>query len=186
MHIPTHLMLSWVIGHRLKARSDRRAVAWAGVAADLDGLSILAGVDAYGRWHHVLTHGLMAGLLIALVAASCARNRLQVWWLSLGAFHLHLLCDFLGSGLDWPIQYFWPFSDTFYHTPYGWELDAWQNWAAAIPLLLVCGRLAIRSGHSFAETVLPAAGDQAVVAALRQRFSPAAPSCIARPRSDIS
>ena len=121
MHIPTHLMLSWVVGHRLKARSDRRAVAWAGVAADLDGLSILAGVDAYGRWHHVLTHGLMAGLLIALVAASCARNRLQVWWLSLGAFHLHLLCDFLGSGLDWPIQYFWPFSDTFYHTPYGWN-----------------------------------------------------------------
>ena len=46
MHIPTHLMLSWVVGHRLKDRSDRRAVAWAGVAGDLDGLSILAGVDA--------------------------------------------------------------------------------------------------------------------------------------------
>jgi hypothetical protein len=134
----------------------------------------------------VLTHGLLAGLLIALVAASCARNRLQVGGLSLGAFHLHLFCDFLGSGLDWPIQYFWPFSDTFYHTPYGWELDAWQNWAAAIPLLLVCGRIAIRSGHSVAETVLPAAGDQAVVAALCQRFASATPSYIARPRSDIS
>ena len=99
MHIPTHLMLSWVVGHRLNARADRRAVAWAGVAADLDGLSILAGVDAYGRWHHVLTHGLVAGLVIGLVASACAKNRLQVWWFSLIAFHLHLLCDFLGSAM---------------------------------------------------------------------------------------
>lgn len=178
MHIPTHLMLSWVVGHRLKDRSDRRAVAWAGVAADLDGLSILAGVDAYGRWHHALTHGLVAGVLIGLLASCRAKDRLHVWWLSLGAFHLHLLCDWLGSGIDWPIQYFWPFNDTFYHTPYGWELDAWQNWAAAILLLIVCGRLAIRSGYSVAETVLPPAGDHAVVAALRQRFASAAPSCV--------
>lgn len=181
MHIPTHLMLSWVVGHRLRNRFDRRAVAWAGVAADLDGLSILAGVDAYGRWHHALTHGLVAGVLIGLLASCRAKDRLPVWWLSLGAFHLHLLCDLLGSGLDWPIQYFWPFSDTFYHTLYGWELDAWQNWAAAILLLLLCGRIAIRSGYSVAETFLPAVGDEAVVVALRQRFSSAAPSPVVRP-----
>ena len=185
MHIPTHLMLSWVVGHRLEARRDRRLVAWAGVASDLDGLSILAGVDAYGRWHHVLTHGLLAGLLISLVFTYYAKDRVKVWWLTLGVFHLHLLCDFLGSGIDWPIQYFWPFSDTFYSTPYGWELDSWQNWIAGVALLLVCGRLAIRSGHSVAETVLPTVGDQAVVAALRQRFAPAAPLYIARPGSDI-
>lgn len=174
-------MLSWVVGHRLQDRSDRRAVAWAGVAADLDGLSILAGVDAYGRWRHALTHGLVAGLLIGLFASYWAKDRIKVWWLSLGAFHLHLLCDLLGSGIDWPIQYFWPFSDTFYHTPYGWELDAWQNWVAAILLLLVGGRIAIRSGYSFAETVLPAAGDHAVVAALRQRFASAARASVVQP-----
>ena len=184
MHIPTHLMLSWVVGHRLKARPDRRLVAWAGVASDLDGLSILAGVEAYGRWHHVLTHGLLAGILISLIFTYWAKDRVKVWWLTLSVFHLHLLCDFLGSGIDWPIQYFWPFSETFYHTPYGWELDAWQNWAVAIPLLLVCGRLAIRSGHSFAETILPAAGDQAVVAALRQRFASAGRAYVARPGAE--
>jgi len=50
----------------LQELRDRRLVAWAGVAADLDGLSILASPDVYGRWHHVLTHGLFAGLLIAI------------------------------------------------------------------------------------------------------------------------
>jgi hypothetical protein len=25
------------------------------------------------------------------------------------------------------MQYLWPFSETFYATPYGWELDSWQN-----------------------------------------------------------
>lgn len=181
MHVPTHLMLSWMVGHRLKERRDRRLVAWAGVAADFDGLTILAGVDAYGRWHHVLTHGLVAGLLIALCVSYWAKSRIQVWWLSLGAFHLHLLCDLLGSGIDWPIQYFWPFNDTLYQTPYGWELDSWQNWVAAVMVLLVCGRIAVRSGYSVAETMLPAAGDEAVVAALRQRFASPASSYVVRP-----
>lgn len=184
MHIPTHLMLSWVVGHRLAQRRDRRLVAWAGVTSDLDGLTILAGIDAYGRWHHVLTHGLLAGGAISLLCSYWARDRVRVLWLSLSVFHLHLLCDFLGSGLDWPIQYFWPIGTTFYHTPYGWELDAWQNWIVAITLLLVCGRIAIRSGHSVAEILLPAAGDQAVVAALRQRFAPATPAYVVWPNTD--
>lgn len=186
MHIPTHLMLSWVVGHRLEARRDRRLVAWAGVASDLDGLTILAGMDAYGRWHHVLTHGLLAGVVISLLCSRWAKDRVKVWWLALTAFHLHLVCDLFGSGADWPIQYFWPISSAFYGNPYGWELDAWQNWIAALGLMLICGHLAIRSGHSVAETVLPAVGDQAVVAALRQRFASVAPLPIARPRSDIS
>jgi hypothetical protein len=185
LHIPTHLMLSWAVGHRLQARRDRRLVAWAGVASDLDGLSILAGVDAYGRWHHVLTHGLLAGLIIAIVFTYWAKDRVKVWWLALGVFHLHLLCDFLGSGIDWPIQYFWPIKNTFYHTPYGWELDSWQNWIAAVTVLLVCGRLAIRSGHSVAETLCSSAIDEAVVATLRRRFSPPASSYVVRPNADM-
>ena len=175
MHIPTHLMLSWVVGHRLAARRDRRLVAWVGVASDLDGLTILAGVDAYGRWHHVLTHGLLAAIVVSMICSQWAKDRVKVWWLALAAFHLHLMCDLLGSGADWPIQYFWPISSTFYYTPYGWELDAWQNWMAAIVMMLACGHLAIRSGHSVAETFCSSAIDEAVVATLRQRFSSLAP-----------
>jgi hypothetical protein len=172
MHIPTHLMASWLIGHRLEARRDRRLVAWAGVTADLDGLSILGGTEFYGRWHHALTHGLLAALLISLVCAACARNRRAVCWLSLAAFHVHLLCDWLGSGVEWPIQYFWPLVDRFYYTPFGWELDAWPNWVVAVLLLALCGRQALASGHSLAETVLSPAADAAVVATLRRRLAP--------------
>ncbi|HET9962291.1 MAG TPA: metal-dependent hydrolase, partial [Nitrospiraceae bacterium] len=167
-----HLMASWMVAHRLEVRQVRRLVAWAGVAADLDGLSIVGGPELYGRWHHALTHGLSAALLIALICAALAHDRRSVWWLSLTAFHLHLLCDWLGSGVEWPIQYWWPLNDTFYETPFGWELDAWPNWVVAMLLIAVCGRIAITSGHSFAETVLSPAADAAVVSALRRRFAP--------------
>jgi|GEM_PF-1903644 LexA-binding, inner membrane-associated putative hydrolase len=172
IHIPTHLMLSWVVGHRLTARRDRALVAWAGLAPDLDGLSLIAGADAYGRWHHVLTHGLVAALLVGTLLSWGGKDRLKVWWLSLCAFHLHLLCDLLGSGTSWPMQYLWPLSETFYGIAYGWEFDSWQNFAVAITALILCGHIAIRRGYSFAEAFLPRAADVAIVAALRQRFSP--------------
>jgi inner membrane protein len=163
-------MLSWIVGHRLTARRDRSLIAWAGVAPDLDGLSIIAGTDAYGRWHHVLTHGLFAGLLAGTLLSCWGKERMKVWWLSVCAFHLHLICDLLGSGVGWPMQYLWPFSETFYATPYGWELDSWQNWAVAITAVVLCGHIAVRRGYSCAETFLPKAADYAIVAALRQRF----------------
>ena len=171
MHIPTHLMLSWVVGHRLTTRRDRALIVWAGLAPDLDGLSLIAGADAYGRWHHVLTHGLFAGVLVGTLLAWSGKDRVKVWWLSLCAFHLHLACDLLGSGVGWPIQYLWPFSETLYATPYGWELDSWQNWAVALIAIVICGHIAVRHGYSFAETFLPRAADCAIVTALRQRFA---------------
>jgi hypothetical protein len=62
---------------------------------------------------------------------------------------LHLVCDLLGSGVQWPIQYFWPFSHTFYYTPYGWELDSWHNITITILAIGVAIRLAVVSGRSF-------------------------------------
>lgn len=63
MHVPTHLAISWLIGHSLVERRDRRLVAWSGVAPDLDALSLLAGPAAYSQYHHVLTHGLLAAFV---------------------------------------------------------------------------------------------------------------------------
>ena len=45
-----HAELSWLAGVRLTERRDRLLVTLAGVVPDLDGLSLLGGVDAYAKW----------------------------------------------------------------------------------------------------------------------------------------
>ena len=88
-------------------------------------------MEAYGEWHHVVTHGLFATTLVAIVCMVLAQDRWKVGLLTFLTFHLHLLCDWLGSAVDWPLMYFWPVSETFYYTPYGWPFASWQNWLVA-------------------------------------------------------
>ncbi len=172
MHVPTHLAISWLIGHHLPEQRDRRLVAWSGVAADLDALSLLGGVAAYSQYHHVLTHGLVAAVAGTVLWTGLARQRLKVMLLSLAAFHVHLVCDLLGSGVDWPIVYFYPFSRSEFMTPYGWPLASPQNavvWLLAVGAII---RVGIVRGRTFGETFLPARADAAVVKTLRKLFSP--------------
>ena len=75
MHIGTHFLAGWMVAvpkGDLTPR-ERSAIAFAGVAPDLDGLGLL--VDkvngwlggesfTYERWHHVLAHNLGAALLL--------------------------------------------------------------------------------------------------------------------------
>jgi hypothetical protein len=167
MQVPIHLAISWLIGHRLPERRDRRLVTWSGVVPDLDALSLLGGAGAYSEYHHVLTHGVVAAVSAVTISAIFARQRLRVALLSLLAFHVHLICDWLGSGRDWPIVYFYPFSRQEYYTPYGWPLASPQNalvWLAAVALTVWVG---ITRGRTFGEAFLPARGDAAVVRALR-------------------
>jgi inner membrane protein len=171
MQVPIHLAISWLVGHRLPERRDRRLVTWAGVAPDLDAVSLLFGAGAYSEYHHVLTHGIVAAVVGTAIWTACAKQRLKVLALSLAAFHLHLVCDLLGSGRDWAIVYFWPFSRKEYLTPYGWPLASPQNalvWLAAMALTIW---VALRLGRTFAEAFLPARADAAVVAVLRRWFS---------------
>jgi hypothetical protein len=172
MHIPNHLAISWIIGSALPERRDRRLVAWAGVAPDLDALALLWGPGAFSEYHHVLTHGLVAGIVLTLIWTSLARQRLRVALLSLLAFHVHLICDLLGSGIDWPIVYFYPFSRHEFITPYGWSLASPQNgivWLLAMAMIIWIG---VKRGRTFAETFLPARTDAAIVAVLRRRLTP--------------
>ena len=171
IQVPIHLAISWLIGHRLPERRDRCLVTWAGVAPDLDALSLLGGAGAYSEYHHVLTHGVVAAVAVAAIATTFARQRVKVLLLSLLAFHVHLICDLLGSGRDWPIVYFYPFSRHEFYTPYGWPLASPQNglvWLAAVTLTVWVG---ITRGRTFAETFLPARADAAVVKVLRDNFS---------------
>lgn len=167
MQVPIHLAISWLIGQHLPERRDRRLVTWSGVVPDLDALSLLGGAGAYSEYHHVLTHGVVAAVAVTLLATAFARQRKKVLLLSALAFHVHLLCDWLGSGRDWPIVYFYPFSRHEYFTPYGWPLASPQNaavWLAAVALTVWIG---ITRGRTFAEAFLPARADAAVVRALR-------------------
>jgi hypothetical protein len=86
------------------------------------------------------------------------------------AFHLHLLCDFFGSGHGWGPSYWYPFSTGEYISPLQWDLNAWPNVLATALALGLSGWLAVRHGHSVAETVLPARWDAVIVETLKNRF----------------
>jgi inner membrane protein len=134
------------------------------------GLSLLAGVDAYGQWHHVLTHGVIGAALVAVFTARLAKDRLPVSLMALTAFHLHLLCDFFGSGHGWGLTYWYPFSTRECISPIQWDLNAWSNVLATALALGMSGWLAVRHGHSVAETILPARWDAVIVETLKNRF----------------
>jgi inner membrane protein len=170
MHLPSHLALSWLLASKLKKRSDRVLVAWAGVLPDLDALAALFGEAAYGRWHHVLTHGVFSATVVAVACAYFAAQKRAVLALSFLAFHLHLICDLLGSGRVWPIVYFYPFSEYEYFSPFGWALASWQNVSITAAAFLAIGWVGVTRGHTFAEAFMPVAWDKKVVEALRQRF----------------
>ena len=144
MNPETHLLASWVIGAKTTDNArDCRLVALAGILPDLDGLGLV--LDAfngaihgrrtlyYQNYHHYLLHGLFGGLLIALVLTCFARRKLRVALLALIVFHLHLLCDLIGSrGPDpvdlWPLFYFGPFTkEPMWLWKGQWPLDAWVN-----------------------------------------------------------
>ena len=125
MYPETHLMASWVIGAKATDNArDCRLVALAGILPDADGLGVV--LDAAGRilghsktlyyqhYHHYLLHGAFGAVLITVLLSAFARRKWRVALLALAVFHLHLLCDFVGSrGPEpedlWPIFYFGPF-----------------------------------------------------------------------------
>jgi hypothetical protein len=108
MNPETHLLASWVIGAKATDNArDCRLVALAGILPDADGLGLL--VDAanrafggprtlfYEHYHHYLLHGAFGGILIAALATCFAHRKWRVALLALAVFHLHLLCDLVGS-----------------------------------------------------------------------------------------
>lgn len=162
----THLLASWIVAVKTTDNlRDRRLVALAGVAPDLDGLGLVLDIAKggwgtnrmyyYPEYHHWLAHGLPAGLAFACLLAAFGRRRWRVFWLALLTFHLHLVCDFLGSrGPDkwdlWPIYYFGPFTrNPTWMWKYQWRLDGWQNMVLTLVLFVWSLKLAIWHGDSF-------------------------------------
>ena len=181
MHPQTHALLSWTVAEAggLEHRRDRIIVLSAGLAPDLDGLTILGGQALYNDWHRTLLHHGLGALVMSLVALACARQRLRVGLLALVAVHLHFLCDMVGSagpdGSVWRVPYLVPFAMPHEHpgwaAPWQWGLASWQNVAITIAALAVCVQLARRRGRTLLEAVSLRA-DAAVVEAIRRRLPP--------------
>ena len=174
MHLPIHLALSWLVAHKLPDRRDRRLVTWAGVVPDVDALAVLGGVGSYVEYHHVLTHGVLAATAVTATFAYFGRDRIRVALFSLLTFHLHLLCDLVGSGAQgqpWPIAYFWPWSRREFFSPYGWDLASPQNAVVWLIAVAFTALIAARHGRTFGEAFLPARAD-AKVAQVLARFIP--------------
>lgn len=111
----------------------------------------------YHKFHHVLCHGWPAALVICGLLTCFADNRWRTFGFCLLTFHLHLLCDLLGSRGPspadlWPICYGEPvFRHPVWFWKGQWRLDGWQN--TVIFVVIFTGALwqSVRLGNSFVE-----------------------------------
>jgi hypothetical protein len=142
MTIGQHFIISWVVANSKDLdRRSRALITLSGLLPDVDGVGylidktgLIAGyhMSLYEKYHHVLGHNLLTGLLLSLLFVYYCKNRMTVFWLCLLAFHLHLLCDLAGSmgpdGYKWPIYYLFPFSSDYELVWSGqWELSSLRN-----------------------------------------------------------
>ena len=162
----THLLASWIVAVKTTNNPrDCRLVTLAGILPDADGLGLAVDIASaslgykptqfYGLYHHYLTHGAVAGVAIAVLLACFARQRWRVALLALLVFHLHLLCDFVGSRGPsptdlWPIFYLGPFDkEPMWVWKGQWRLDGLPNRLISVSLFVWSLWLAVKHGQSF-------------------------------------
>jgi len=174
MQGPTHLMLSWYFAESAGVRSarDRRIVAWAGFAPDIDVLAYAGAIVWYGFdkdlayenvWqlvHHRYTHGLSFVLLTGVLAwwlASRTPARARVALLALLASAIHNFFDLVGGGPTWPIYPLWPLSDFKWYATWSWTIGAWPN----IVILFGCLGAMLLYARAVGRSPLECFGDRA-------------------------
>ncbi|HVM50046.1 MAG TPA: metal-dependent hydrolase [Candidatus Acidoferrum sp.] len=180
----THLLASWIIAAKTTHNPrDCRLVTLAGILPDADGLGLAVDLASnlfgwrqtllYERYHHYYLHGALGAILIAGTLACFARERGRVALLALLVFHLHLLCDFVGSRGPsptdlWPIFYLGPFTrDPTWVWKGQWRLDGWFNRYLTVALFLWALWIPVHLGYSVVG-VFSARADKAFVSVLRK------------------
>lgn len=179
-----HLLIGWGAAQAVPLdRRDRAIVTIASVAPDIDGFGILPELITRGtshevfwwtEYHHTLCHNLVSAVIFTAIATFFAHAKRRTAIMAFISFHLHLLGDVIGArgpdGYQWPIPYWLPFTDKYQWSWDGqWALNAWQNFAITIPLLIFTIWLAWKAGRSPLEIVSQRAND-GFVSALRGRF----------------
>lgn len=189
----THFLAGWAVAEATPNTTpkERALIALAGVIPDLDGAGVVIdGVtkltsetptELFATYHHdlhTLPFAIVSSVLalLALGRGPSVLKRARVAGLVFLAFHLHLLCDLVGSrgpdGHQWPIPYLKPIDPEFGIQWAGqWALNAWPNFLLTGILVVGTLVLAIRRGYSPLE-ILTTKGDAAFVLTLRARFAP--------------
>ena len=187
MQGPSHLLVSWFLAESVDVPSarDRRIIAWAGFAPDIDVVAYVAAIVYYrfdqerafeNVWsvvHHRYTHGLFFVAIVAVLAGFLADRRPgatgppRVAVIAALAAALHCFFDVVAGGPTWPIYPFWPLTDAHWSVPWSWTIGEWPN--IAILYCAIAGALAYgwRVGYSPMECF----GDRAdrwLVGVLRQ------------------
>ncbi len=179
----THLLVSWSAASTMcNGRKYRALATVAGIAPDLDGIGLLWDMVSYqpgqpltlwSRFHHVLGHNVTFGLTLAVMACLLATRRTMTFVAVSIVFHLHLLCDLLGSrGPDeiWSIPYLLPFSRSWnFAWANQWPLNSWQNVAITVAAMVCVFYQGWKYEISPLELLSQRANDS-FVGALRARF----------------
>jgi hypothetical protein len=183
VHLPTHILSGWCAANLLKLTPRQRGFCiLAATLPDLDGLSILAGWDAFYTWHHHLTHGLPFAILLAGILTAFSTRPVLSFLLYLALVHLHLLMDSFGSGIGWTITYLWPFSDMQLDNPWSWEFSTWRNQLAGLLFIAWTVGIAVIRRRTPLEVPMPNL-DRQLVDWLRRRFG--LPPVFAKDATDI-
>jgi membrane-bound metal-dependent hydrolase YbcI (DUF457 family) len=179
MNIITHALMGWCIGQRCSRQiSEVTVVAAASVIPDVDALGAVVDLvrggeaELFSAYHHKFGHCLPFCLFLLLVIHFIWKNgRLTLWFAAV--FHLHLLCDIIGAkgpdGYQWPIFYFFPFSDQGIVWQHQWEINAWPNIVLTIWLLYLFFKQSAQAGYS-PLSFISRSIDQKVVQTLQKRF----------------
>ena len=156
-------MSGWCLGNyaNLTPR-ERFCCILAASLADLDGLGLLVGQEAYWDYHHKLCHNLLFGLFLSVGLMLFSGRRWRSFFIYLGLFHLHLVMDYYGSGAGWVVYYLWPFSDWYVESSHGWEFYSWQNITACFLFVGWVLWIAIRDGRTPLEIIMPSLDRQLV------------------------
>lgn len=119
MDIGTHALASLALSRALFPRAPKILWAWsvpAGIIADVDVFSYLAGPAGYLNWYRTYTHSLFAAIVIALFLSAAYRVSaspgLRARMSALAMFTLMLLAQLLHLAMDtaqWQgVELFWP------------------------------------------------------------------------------
>jgi LexA-binding, inner membrane-associated putative hydrolase len=180
----THAFIGWWTANIVPlSRRDRLVVFLAEVLPDLDGLGLLFSSEAYLTYHHVLCHNLVGCILWTILVAVLSQQPRPCATLAFLNWHLHLACDYFGSGgangSVWPLAYLYPFigvgaadacgGPAWYWNRWQWPLNGWPNLVTTLVAFIGFLYIAVRRDRTFFEFLCPPM-DQIFCRTLRKWF----------------